>query len=647
MRWLQKDREGVTEVAKRDYVKDAIKALERACELDPRNGSYQLDLGRCLSSLGDSTSKEQAIKAFQKASQLASGEKELAGNAKLLESFVLVALHRNDEAELVLAELVKTSRNAKLYDYLGRIRQTLPDQQSEKAIEAFEHAVALDPDNALYRYNLGRAHFAMAEKTGVKNQLEPAIKAFREAFALAGNNNSRLAELALIAQGEALRALNNRDEEALAAYKDAAQRNPGSFSAWNGVGLACEKLGKFKDAVDAYQHAIKQVPNSAIYYYQLGRALDGSDQRDQAIEAYRQAAELDGQHNGEAIFSLGDALVRANKLPDAAKVFDRATRNDAKSHRAFNELGKVQWFLGKYDDAAKSFQQAADLEPESPIYNYHLGVMLETTGRPAEAIERYHRAAKADGDKPGLAILALGDALIGVRCHKEAVETFERAVRIIGKATQMATRTISAPCLVWDSPMAWRATLSGRRTTSWRPHGWFAGISAAWPREAGRRRLGRACGRLEGGRRDGARDRRGQGRPSLTRPTRPSPKRKSKTRGQRRSRYSIRPSPEARPSPSTLPPPPISSAPGSSTERPCGTVRDGRPAGQGGRAAFPSRPRWTIPRRPVPRAGRGSGRSATRPAAPARRPEPVPGNTRRCRECNQPQQNRQRQPKQI
>ena len=94
-----------------------------------------------------------------------------------------------------------------------------------------------------------------------------------------------------------------------------------NFYAWNGVGLACEKLGKFKHAVDAYQHAIKEAPNSAIYYYQLGRALDGLDQRDQAIEAYRKAAELDGQHNGETIFSLGDALVKTNKLTDAAKEF--------------------------------------------------------------------------------------------------------------------------------------------------------------------------------------------------------------------------------------------------------------------------------------------------------------------------------------
>ncbi|MGA7497254.1 MAG: tetratricopeptide repeat protein, partial [Isosphaeraceae bacterium] len=186
-------------------------------------------------------------------------------------------------------------------------------------------------------------------------------------------------------------------------------------------------------AAKSFRQAAELKPESAVYNYHLGVMLATTGKPAKAIEYYRRAAEADGDKPGLAILALGAALVRANKLPEAACVFERATRNDHKNDRAFNELGKVQWSLGRYDDAAKSFRQAAKLDPKNAVYNYHLGVMLETTGWPAEAIEYYRRAAEADGDQLGLAIWAFGDALIGVRRYKEAVETFEKAVRIIRK----------------------------------------------------------------------------------------------------------------------------------------------------------------------------------------------------------------------
>ena len=104
-------------------------------------------------------------------------------------------------------------------------------------------------------------------------------------------------------------------------------------------------------------------------------------------------------------------------------------RNDPKSDRAFNELGKVQWFWKSTMTPLNRSGKRPSWNPKSPIYNYHLGVMLEITGRPAEAIECYRRAVEADGDKPGLAILALGEALVKANKLPEAAKVFEHETR--------------------------------------------------------------------------------------------------------------------------------------------------------------------------------------------------------------------------
>ena len=271
--------------------------------------------------------------------------------------------------------------------------------------------------------------------------------------------------LAILALGAAL-VRANKLPEAVEVFELATRNDPKRSDTFNELGKVQWSLGKYDDAAKSFRQAVKLKPKSAIYNYHLGVMLETTGRPADAIEYYRTAVDADGDKPGLAILALGAALVKANKLPEAAKVFERATRNDPKRSDTFNELGKVQWSLGKYDDAAKSFRQAVKLEPKSAIYNYHLGVMLETTGRPAEAIECYRRAAEADGDKPGLAILALGAALVKANKLPEAAKVFERATRNDPKGHWPSTSWArsSGP---WESTMT-PLNRSGKRP-SWNP----------------------------------------------------------------------------------------------------------------------------------------------------------------------------------
>ncbi|MGA7496491.1 MAG: tetratricopeptide repeat protein, partial [Isosphaeraceae bacterium] len=164
------------------------------------------------------------------------------------------------------------------------------------------------------------------------------------------------------------------------------------------LGLAHFLLKKYDEGIEDYKccleyyNAIKPADKkwqeAAAAYSGLGDVLLSQKNREDAIKALEHACDL-APDNALYGYKLGDALVRAKKLPEAVEVFERATRNDPERSDTFNELGKVQWSLRLYDKATESFRQAVKLEPKSAIYNYHLGVMLETTGWPAEAIEYY------------------------------------------------------------------------------------------------------------------------------------------------------------------------------------------------------------------------------------------------------------------
>ena len=206
---------------------------------------------------------------------------------------------------------------------------------------------------------------------------------------------------------------------------------------------------------------------------------------------WRYACELDSD-NALYGYKLGDARSGPISSLRRSRSLSSPTRNDPKRSDTFNELGKVQWFWERYDDAAKSFRQAVKLEPKSAVYNYHLGVMLETTDWPADAIEYYRRAVEADGDKPGLAILALGDVRwSGPISSLRRPRSLKPATRNDPKRSALSTSWARSSGL-WESTMT-PLNRSGKRS-SWNPK--RADLQLPTWESCWRLRLSRQCDRI-------------------------------------------------------------------------------------------------------------------------------------------------------
>jgi hypothetical protein len=81
------------------------------------------------------------------------------------------------------------------------------------------------------------------------------------------------------------------------------QAEPGDAVAWNELGLAYIKLGRYQDAIAAYREALRLKPDYAEAWYNLGLSYALSGNRSAALEAVKELRRYDPQ-GAEKLFNL-------------------------------------------------------------------------------------------------------------------------------------------------------------------------------------------------------------------------------------------------------------------------------------------------------------------------------------------------------
>jgi tetratricopeptide (TPR) repeat protein len=160
---------------------------------------------------------------------------------------------------LTLLEPLRYSKNPDALNALGIARATAG--QTERAVEAFEAALRLDPKNAVAWQNIGLTSLHAGKPGG-------ALEAFDRAFAL----NDRLPR------------------------------------AWNGRGAALEELGRHGEALDSWKKAIALDPRQYEALLNLGVVAMEQGQRELARQALSRFAST-----APAAFFAAD-IARARRL---------------------------------------------------------------------------------------------------------------------------------------------------------------------------------------------------------------------------------------------------------------------------------------------------------------------------------------------
>jgi tetratricopeptide (TPR) repeat protein len=209
-------------------------------------------------------------------------------------------------------------------------------------------SVALGGDDPESYITLGRLQNA------AKKHREAAAS-FHRALVLRANDPDGIAGL-----GEAYEGLG-RAAEADAMYRKALalrRDEPGLYSRYGGF---CFRQARYADAVTQFRKAAELAPEFSNAHVNLGAALQAAGRPEDALVAYRRSLALE---------------------PTAA---------------GWSNLGTLQFFLGRYDEARQSYERATQLAPSDYLMWANLGDACFAASAPC-AQDAWSRAIAAARD---------------------------------------------------------------------------------------------------------------------------------------------------------------------------------------------------------------------------------------------------------
>ena len=213
-------------------------------------------------------------------------------------------------------------------------------------------------------------HLLGVIETQRKNSLA-AIELFDRAIELRPDNAAFFSN-----RGTALKALK-RVDEALASFNRALAINPDYAEALNNRGVVLKELGRADDALVSHDRALAIKPDYAEALYNRGNALTDLKRLDEALASYDRALAIKPDY-AEAFYNRGSVLKDLKRLDEALASYDRALAIRPDYAEALNNRGIVLKDLKRLDEALASYDRALAIEPDraDALYNRGLAQLL-------------------------------------------------------------------------------------------------------------------------------------------------------------------------------------------------------------------------------------------------------------------------------
>jgi len=293
---------------------------------------------------------------------------------------------------------VQASTNAKAFQLytrgIGLLQQRSSPRSLDAAEDMFQQAVVFDGEFALAHAALGKTDLYRFEVTKDLTRLDEAERHCDEAIRFEPD----LIEAYVTLGGILVH--TGKVGQAQRALTTALEREPFNTDALVALAEVQEQLGEFSQAEATYKRAVESNPDYWGAYNRLGKFYVGRSQWQKAAEQYQ-------------------------------KVVDLAPTNSI----GYRNLGAMMWYLGRTDDAQRTWTLALEIEPSYSIYN-NLGTMHFFQKNYAAAAAAYERALKIN-DKDYRVWANLATAYYWMRASPDRFRTAKR------KAAEMAERLLA------------------------------------------------------------------------------------------------------------------------------------------------------------------------------------------------------------
>jgi tetratricopeptide (TPR) repeat protein len=207
---------------------------------------------------------------------------------------------------------------------------------------------------------------------------------------------------------------------------------------------ALEMNHQTEAALVAARKAVTLRDDSPRFLSRVGWVLYHANRNDEAVKVYEDLVkQYDSDHSSaeirqlmrEARLVLSNLCVLANKIPQAQEWLEQVLDEFPDDVSAMNDLGYLWVERNQHlERAVRMIQKAIDAEPKNPAYRDSLGWALYRLGRYEEAIRELEKAA--DGDPDPVILDHLGDAYAKAKHPDKAQTAWRRAAEGFQKANE-------------------------------------------------------------------------------------------------------------------------------------------------------------------------------------------------------------------
>ncbi len=324
-----------------DDSRHLIITLQAWGAIDRKNDAVLLELGELLIA---ENKLDEAVKALEDASKVR--PKDVALHLKLAEAYGKLGDRKSRYAHLQSA-LAHDAKNPDIF--LALARYHVNENQNEKARDYFKKAIAYQPDHALAQFEYGDLLRTMNKKQLAYKHFRLAVKADTKKPRYAYELSRLAAEL-------------GKNDEALKLAGRAAQLEADNILYISWTGYLYMQQGQNGDARKTLEKALAIDKNCTICYSLLGDISYAEGAYPAAIEEYKAALSIGG-FNDTMSLKLGRAYFMNRQYRDATNVFEETFKQNRENHEALYWLvhayiiadkeGKARRSLGKYRGRGK------------------------------------------------------------------------------------------------------------------------------------------------------------------------------------------------------------------------------------------------------------------------------------------------------
>jgi len=299
-------------------------------------------------------------------------------------------------------------------------------------------AVELDPFHARAYVSRGRVKLGLG-------LLDEAIADCTTAIELDSRNSRAYNGRGCVKAAKGLR------DEAIADFAKAIEIDPLYVSAWSNRGNLKREKGLHDEAIADLTRAIELNPKYAQTYVSRGNVKETRGLLDEAIADYSKAIELEPM-NAWAYANRGNAKGAKGQHDEAIADCTKSIELDPKSALTYINRGNSKRAKGLHDEAIADYTKASELDPTDGRALLSRGVVQVSKGRLDEAIADFTKAIEGTPTYAE-AYVERGTAKIAKGLQGEALGDFRKALEVAPSAWPLR-KTIEERCRKLMEPHA-------------------------------------------------------------------------------------------------------------------------------------------------------------------------------------------------